>query len=101
MAMVQQPRSFQRGGEGLRGGEGPLRRGGGRIYLPEALGEAEQGQLPLFLAELPAGSESPRRKGVSGAGLLHLTGEIPFTALVFLTGDAFLDTKLILSQFFR
>lgn len=58
--------------------------------------------LPLFLLTvLPPGDESPRGKGVSGACLLCLVNGIPYMALVFLTGDMFLDRKLISSQFFR
>lgn len=69
--------------------------------LPEGSVQVEQNNLLLFLTEFPPGDESSSSKGVSGVCLLCLVNGIPYMALVFLTGDRFLDRKLILSQFFR
>lgn len=71
------------------------------IPLPQSLRLGSTEQSVLVLTELPPGDESHGGKGVSGARLPCLVNGMPYMALVFLTGNMFLDMKFILSQFFR
>ena len=80
----------------------PLRRQEGshgrRHSPPQSLRPGSTEQSVLVLTELPPGDESHGGKGVPGARLPCLVNGMPYMALVFLTGDMFLDMKFILKS---